>query len=94
MKMIVPLSIVLSLAGWVFISLTATNVLSGPFEGRTCQTDCVKTYFYTAIGLGISGLITALIAVMKDRNVLSYIALAMSMVLCGIFATLFVIGNI
>ena len=94
MKMIFPLSIVLSLAGWLFISLTATNILSGPFEGRTCLTDCVKTYFFSAIGLGVAGFIAALIAVWKSKDMTSYIALAISGALCMIFATLFVIGNL
>ena len=95
MKILPPLSLLLSLAGWTFMALTAANLLSGPFEGRSCQTDCVQSYFFSAVGIGLAGLASALVALWKPGgNALAYLGLLLSIPLCLIVAFLFVIGNI
>ncbi|MES9834214.1 MAG: hypothetical protein ABW157_18165 [Candidatus Thiodiazotropha sp. LLP2] len=62
MKILVTLAFLLSFASWAFLGLTFTNLLSGYFEDRTCLTDCVKTYYFAAAGLGFMGILAAGIA--------------------------------
>ena len=94
MKAFPPLALVLSLASWLFISITAINLLSGAMEDRTCQTDCVQMYFFSAVGAGVAALVLSLLALMRNNeSSLAWLALLFSIPLCGIVATLFVIGN-
>jgi hypothetical protein len=94
MKMLASVALILSLAGWVLTAMTGMNLLSGHFDERTCQTDCVQTFFYSAVALGMTGLLLSLLALIRSRgNVLSVLALLLALPLCGIFATLFIVGN-
>ena len=60
--MLITLAVLLSLASWGFLGLTFSNLLSGYFEDRTCLTDCVKTYYFAASGLGLAGTLLAAFA--------------------------------
>jgi hypothetical protein len=95
MKAAPLLGLVLTLGGWILLVATGTNVLSGPFEGRTCQSDCVQTLFYAAVAVGFSGLIVAAIAALRKqtRGLIAYGALLLALALCAIFAALILIGN-
>ena len=58
MKIVPSLALISALAGVVLFGLMGMNLLSGPFEGRTCQTDCVFLYFissfiFTALALAM-----------------------------------------
>ena len=95
MKILPPLSLLLSLAGWALIALTTANLLSGPFEGRSCQTDCVQGYFFSAVGIGLAGLASALFTLWKPGgNAWGYLSLLISIPLCLIVGFLFLVGNI
>jgi uncharacterized membrane protein len=95
MKAIAPLSLLLSLAGWALIALTAMNLLSGHLDDRSCQTDCVQGYFFAAVGVGIAALIAGLVSLLKPgKKIMGYLALALSLPLCLIFAGLYVIGHL
>jgi hypothetical protein len=61
-KVIVTLALLLSVGSWVFLGLTFSHLLSGYFESRTCLTDCVKTYYFAAGGLGLAGVMLWAIA--------------------------------
>jgi hypothetical protein len=62
-KVIVTLTLLLlSIGSWIFLGLTFANLLSGYFEDRTCLTDCVKTYYFAAGGLGLTCVLLASIA--------------------------------
>lgn len=94
MSAISLIGLVLTLGGWILLVAAGTNVLSGAFEGRTCQTDCVQTYFYAAVAVGVSGLVVGVIAALRKRGRgIAYASLILALPLCAIFATLFVIGN-
>ena len=88
------LSLLLTAVDWVLLGLTGMNILSGPFDERTCLTDCVRTMFFSGTAAGIGGLLFSFFGLRKpESRMLSYIALAFVLPLLGIFTTLFVIGN-
>jgi hypothetical protein len=70
------------------------NLLSGYLEDRTCQTDCVQMLFYSAVETGVSGLVLSGISLLRPHGrIISVTTLLMALVLCSIFATLFIVGN-
>jgi len=88
------LALIMAVAGWVLTVMTGTNLLSGYLEDRTCQTDCVQSLFYAAVAVGAAGLLLSLLALMRARGrVLSVLSLILALPLCGIFATLYIVGN-
>jgi hypothetical protein len=89
-NILIILAILLSLASWAFLGLTTTNLLSGYFETRTCLTDCVKTYYFAAGGLGLGALVLAGIAWVRSgftgRPFLGLVAAALPFaIIMGIF---------
>jgi len=94
MKIAAPLALLLSAGAWYFAALMAMNLLSGPFEERTCLTDCVQTYFYSALGLCVAGLVVGLVAVFSSKNrLIGASGLLVALPLGAIFLTVFVVGN-
>jgi hypothetical protein len=88
------LALLLTISGWVLVSLTGMHLLSGYMESRSCQTDCVQTLFYAAIALGAVGLLLSFAALIRPRGrSLSVLSLLLALPLCAIFTTLFLIGN-
>ena len=92
---LLPLSaLLLTLTAWILTALTGMNLLSGHFEDRTCQTDCVRTYFFSGVATGVGGLVLSGLSLMHPQGrILGLTALALALGLCAIFAALFVIGN-
>ncbi|MEW8324718.1 MAG: hypothetical protein AB2606_18900 [Candidatus Thiodiazotropha taylori] len=60
MSFITPAALLSALASWGFLILTFVNLLSGFLDTRTCQTDCVRNYYFisAAFGLAASALAT------------------------------------
>ncbi|MGD8911940.1 MAG: hypothetical protein PVI97_05245 [Candidatus Thiodiazotropha sp.] len=95
MKLIITLALLLSAGSWVFLGLTFSNLLSGYFEDRTCLTDCVKTYYFLAGGLGIAGVLLAAIAwVRSGFTGLPFLSLVVTALPFGIVAGIFTIGTL
>ncbi len=67
MRISATLAILLALASWVALWFTFSNLLSGSLETRTCQTDCVRNYYFAAAGAGLVSVLLALIAFFKAR---------------------------
>ena len=94
MNILALLAILLTIIGWILMGMTGINLLSGSFEGRSCQTDCVQMLFFSAVALGVIGLILSAISLRKPKGrIFSIIALLLSLGLCGVFGMLFVAGN-
>lgn len=94
MKAIALIALLLGLAGWALFMLTGMNLLSGPLEERTCQTACVQTYFFAAVAAGLIGFALGALATLRPPSrVIGVASLVLTLPLCGVFATLFVIGN-
>jgi hypothetical protein len=91
----IPLiALLLAGLGWLLTVLTGVNALSGDFEGRTCQTACLQGLFFGGIAAGVTALILGVIGLTKpDGRTLTYVALALALPLCAVFAALILIGN-
>lgn len=75
--------------------LTGVNILSGPFEGRSCLTDCVQMYFYAGLVTTIIGLILSLLSFRNEQGrAISIAALLMVVALSGVYGILFIGGNL
>ena len=87
MKMTATLGIVSALAAWTLTVLMTMNLLSGHFETRTCQTECVQFYFFAAVAAGFAALVTGLVSASSPRTrVIGISALVLAIPLCAIFA--------
>jgi hypothetical protein len=94
MNLLALIALLLTLGGWAMTVMTGTNLLSGHLDDRTCQTDCVQTLFYSAVALGATGLLFTLAALLRSKGrMLSIFTLLLALPLCGIFATLYIVGN-
>jgi hypothetical protein len=94
MNMLASSALLVTFAGWALTALTVMNLLSGHFDDRTCQTDCVQMLFFSGVAAGIGGLVLSIVSLFRPQGrILGIIALLMALVLCAIFAVLFVAGN-
>ncbi len=85
----------LALSGWVLIVSSAVAMLSGPYEGRSCQTTCVQWLFFSGTGAALLGLILGIIGLrLAARQRLSQAALWLAGPLCAIVLTIILIGNL
>jgi hypothetical protein len=84
----------LGIVGWFLIGLTFMNLGADPMEGRTCQTDCLQTYFFSGSAASGIGLILGLLGLTKPylRSV-TYLALILLVPLCCIIGALILIGT-
>ncbi|QIK37097.1 hypothetical protein GWK36_02740 [Caldichromatium japonicum] len=88
-------AILLALAGWALIASSAVAMLSGPYEGRTCQTECVQWLFFSGTGSAVLGLILGIIGLRLAQGYrLSQVALWIAGPLCAIVLTIVLIGNL
>ena len=88
-------ALLLTLAGWVLTAMSAAAMLSGPYDGRTCQTECVQTLFFSGMATGILGLVLGIVGLrLASGRRLSQVVLWLAGPLCAIFAALFLIGNL
>ncbi|QGU32370.1 hypothetical protein [Thermochromatium tepidum] len=86
-------AILFTLAGWALTVLSAAAMLSGPYDGRTCQTECVQMLFFSGMVAGVLGLILAIVGLrfVVGRR-LSQVTLWLAGPLCAIFAAILLIG--
>lgn len=74
--------------------LTGVNILSGPFEGRTCLTDCVQMYYFAGLVTVVVGLLLSLLSFRNPQGrAISIAAFLMAAGLSSIFVVLFIAGN-
>ena len=60
------ISSVLVLAAWAVTLYLANNLFAGNFDSSmSCQTDCRKTLYWSAIGLALPGTLLAIVNVMQ-----------------------------
>ena len=94
MKMIAILGVVSALVAWTLTSLMTMNLLSGPFETRTCHTECVQSYFFAAVAAGFAAIVTGLASALNpNTTVIGIFTLILAIPLCAIF-TVFLIGMV
>ena len=94
MKFIPIIAVLLAVAGWVMTALMGINLLSGHFDERTCQTACVRGYFFAGIAAGGVALLLGLLGLVRPgRRALTLLALALALPLVGVMAGIILIGN-
>ena len=45
-----------AVAGWLLTIVLVAQLLSGTFDARACQSDCVFALYWTAFGITVAGL--------------------------------------
>lgn len=96
MKKILALpGILFALAGWALVAASVAAMLSGPYEGRTCQTACVQWLFFSGTGAAFLGLVLGISGLRLGwGRVQGLIALWLAAPLCFIVGTIILIGNL
>jgi len=89
------LALPLTIAAWVLTVLTGEALLSGPYEDRTCQTECVKTLFFSGLGVTIGAVVLAALALIgSNSRVLTFAILGLAAPLAAVYATIILVGNL
>ena len=94
MKLNTTISLLSALISWALAIFLGMQLLSGTFDGRTCQTSCVQTVFWISFAVAIIGLIFSIggISIGKS-NWIKIISLLALVGLSGIYITTILIGN-
>ncbi len=83
-----------AVTSWLLAVFLVVQLLSGPFDGRTCQTACVNTVFWISFTIAGLGLIFSAGALFSGKTgwlqSLSFLAL---LGLVGIYLTTILIGT-
>ncbi|MGH1537672.1 MAG: hypothetical protein ACRBDX_06460 [Gammaproteobacteria bacterium] len=88
------ISLLSALVSWALAIFLGMQLLSGTFDGRSCQTSCVNIVFWASFAIAAIGVIFSLggISIGKS-NWIKTISLLALIGLCGIYITTFLIGN-
>ena len=87
-------SFLCAIISWALAVFLTTQLLSGTFDQRTCQTACVSMVFWISFAIAIVGLIFSIGAVSIGKsNVIKTLSLLAVIVLCGIYTTVILIGT-
>ena len=94
MKLNTIIPLLCAVVSWALAIYLGVQLLSGTFEGRTCQTTCVQTVFWTSFAVAIIGLIFSIggISIGKS-NLIKTLSLISLVGLSGIDITTMLIGN-
>ena len=88
------LTLAFALVGWILTIILTYHLLSGTFEsGRTCQTDCVKTLYWTAFIITVAGLAVAFAARKTAGFWGAIIGTGLLILLLAIFVTVMFVGT-
>ena len=79
---------------WALAIFLGMQLLSGTFDGRSCQTSCVQTVFWVSFAVAIIGLIFSIGGISIGKtNWVKIISLLALIGLSGIYITTMLIGN-
>lgn len=94
MKLNTIISLLCAVVSWALAIFLGIQLLSGTFEGRTCQTSCVQTVFWISFAVAVIGLIFSIggISIGKS-NWVKTLSLFALVGLSGIYITTMLIGN-
>ncbi|MCG7899897.1 MAG: hypothetical protein JAY99_01205 [Candidatus Thiodiazotropha lotti] len=73
MSFITPVALLSALASWGFLIMTFVNLLSGHFDTRTCQTECVSNYYFISAAFGLAAVALATFSVIRSGFTLGQI---------------------
>ena len=84
----------LVILGWGVTAFLVYSLLSGPFDGRMCETTCFSMLYWAALVLAVLGTILSFIQSIKPGSgVFSKIALLLSLLLSAKLIGVMVIGT-
>lgn len=88
------ISFLCAVISWALAIFLGTQLLSGTFDGRSCQSSCVNIVFWVSFAIAAIGLIFSLggISIGKS-NLIKMLSLFALVGLVGIYLTTFLIGN-
>lgn len=88
------ISFLSAVISWALAIFLGTQLLSGTFDGRSCQSSCVNIVFWVSFAVAAIGLIFSLggISIGKS-NLIKTLSLFALVGLVGIYVTTFLIGN-
>ncbi len=94
MKALPLVALLLTIAGWALTVWTGATLLSGPYEDRTCQTECVQTLFFSGLAAAIAALLVTVIALFRPGGrAVTYGVLVLAAPLAAVYTTVILIGN-
>lgn len=83
-----------AVASWLLAAFLVMQLLSGTFDGRSCQTACVNTIFWISFGIAALGMIFSAGILFTGRSGwINNLALLAMLGLCGIYTTTILIGT-
>ena len=84
----------LVILGWGVTAFLVYSLLSGPFDGRMCESTCFSMLYWAALVLAVLGTILSFIQSIKPNSgVFSKIALLLSLILSAKLIGVMVIGT-
>ena len=88
------ISLLSAVISWALAIFLGMQLLSGTFDGRSCQTSCVQTVFWVSFAVAIVGLIFSIGGISIGKlNWVKTISLLALVGLSGIYITTMLIGN-
>lgn len=94
MTMNTTISLLSAVISWALAIFLGMQLLSGTFDGRSCQTSCVQTVFWVSFAVAIIGLIFSIGGISIGKtNWVKIISLLALIGLSGIYITTMLIGN-
>ena len=88
------ISLLSAVISWALAIFLGMQLLSGTFDGRSCQTSCVQTVFWVSFAVAIIGLIFSIGGISIGKtNWVKIISLLALIGLSGIYITTMLIGN-
>lgn len=94
MTMNTTISLSSAVISWALAIFLGMQLLSGTFDGRSCQTSCVQTVFWVSFAVAIIGLIFSIGGISIGKtNWVKIISLLALIGLSGIYITTMLIGN-
>ena len=84
----------LVLVGWGMTVALVYSLLSGPFDGRMCESTCFSMLYWGALVLAVLGTLLSLMQVFKpDSGIFSKLGLLLGLFLCAKLIGVMVIGT-
>lgn len=80
--------------GWGITAFLVYSLLSGPFDGRVCESTCFAMLYWGALVLTVLGTLLSLVQSMKPASgVCSKLAMLFGLILSAALIGVMVIGN-
>ena len=83
-----------ALLSWALAVFLVTQLLSGTFDDRTCQTTCVSVLFWMSFAIAAIGLVFSIGGIsIGNTNLIKILSGLALFALCGIYVTTILIGT-